>query len=92
VKPLLLLALLPVIMFCTFAVIGWVLRKAHFRRHSWWAYPMALTLSVNALLTGLLVCCVVVAYAWNAALAQQEAKLGLTQAAITTTVQSPGAL
>jgi hypothetical protein len=39
-----------------------------------------------------LVGCVVVAYAWNAALAQQEAKLGLTQAVITTTVQSPGAL
>jgi hypothetical protein len=90
--PLLFLTLLPVIMFLTFAAIGWMLRAARFKRDSWWAYPMALTLSVNALLLGLLAGCVVVAYTWSAMLGQQETKLGLTQAVITTSVQSPGAL
>jgi hypothetical protein len=91
VSPYATLALLLVAVFLTLTVVVNAMRLGR-ATTSWWGLPLALTLSLSATLLGLLCATALVAHAWSAALARSEAKLGLTQAVITTTVQSPGAL
>jgi hypothetical protein len=85
------LALLHVVVFVAMVVVVNALRLGR-GTTSWWGLPLALTLSLSATLLGLLCAAALVVHAWSAALARSEAKLGLSQAVITTTVQSPGAL